>query len=381
MGMRTDPDELKELLEAIDIGAYLDREGIDYRAGMGSRGPQYNLRECPVCGNDKWKVFLNQASGLGNCFAGSHPPGKNFNKWTFIRAHLGGEEIHPSAVIDELKRLAREMGWRKRRTVSVETKVDPGSPELPPHYRFPIRGKNLAYLENRGFDLAIVNYFDWRFCLKGYFPWVDLEGVTRYQDFSKRVLLPVYDLDGKLVTFQGRDITGTAEKKYLFPIGFAVTAEHLYNGHNVMGTKRVVVGEGVFDVAALKVALDGDSALRDVVAVGTFGKHVSFGSEQSQLEKFRQLKARGVEEVTFMWDGEVIATDDAVDCGKMVAGLGLRVRIAMLPPEKDPNEVPAAVVRQAFYSARLLNAVTAVEIKMLRRQMNAANESAKVANL
>jgi DNA primase len=101
--------------------------------------------------------------------------------------------------------------------------------------------------------------------------------------YNRRVLIPIYDLDGKLVSFQGRDITGTAEKKYLFPPGYArATGEHLYNGHNVIGRPSdVVVGEGAFDVIAIKVAFDADPTLRDVVPVGTFGKHLSHGAPQT----------------------------------------------------------------------------------------------------
>jgi DNA primase len=130
------------------------------------------------------------------------------------------------------------------------------------------------------------------------------------------------------------------------------------------------VGEGAFDVAATKIALDGDAELRDVVPVGTFGKHLSSGSENSQLAKFQTLKARGVEEITLMWDGEVQATDDAITAGLLLKSIGFRVRVAMLPPGKDPNEVPADVVRAAFYQAKLLDRKSALEIMTLRRRMN-----------
>jgi DNA primase len=163
-----------------------------------------------------------------------------------------------------------------------------------------------------------------------------------FQNFRRRVLIPVYDLDGVLVSFQGRDITGSAEQKYLFPIGYAVTGSHLYNGHNVSGTTRIVVGEGAFDVAAIKVAFDADPALRDVVAVGTFGKHLSFGEPGSQLEKFRRLKdERGIDRGDARCGTARCARPTTRSTPRSCcAGIGFKVRIAMLPPEKDPNEVP-----------------------------------------
>ncbi len=98
-------EEIIEILEKIDIEAYLDREGIEYRGPYGSSGLQLNLKTCPVCGGDKWKVFLNAESGLGNCFSGSCDT--KFNKWKFIRAHteLGGHALdeHIMAVGAEIR--------------------------------------------------------------------------------------------------------------------------------------------------------------------------------------------------------------------------------------------------------------------------------------
>jgi DNA primase len=367
--MSYDRDELKELTEAFDLELFLDQEGLRYRRGMGSRGPQLNLQDCPFCGNTKWKVFVNAESGLGNCFHGDCE--KTFNKPQLVKQIRG---TGFTEAVEFMRSEARRNGWRARRTVSTATVSDRGSPKLPAHLTLPIRGKHLAYLANRGIDLATSHYFDLRYCHAGRFTYHLSDGVPRHQNFSRRVLIPIYDLDGKLVSFQGRDITDSAEQKYLFPIGYAVTGSHLYNGHNVLGTKRLVVGEGAFDVAAIKVAFDADAALRDVVAVGTFGKHLSFGTPDSQLERFRRLKVeRGVEEVTLMWDAEVRATDDAVNAAKMLRAVGFKVRIAMLPPEKDPNEVPPDVVRRAFYAAKPYDAVSALSVMMERRRTNAAS--------
>lgn len=353
---------LGEVLERLDIGAYLDREGIEYRETHGSSGAQYNLRECPCCGTAKWKVFLNVETGLGNCFSGSC--NAHFNKFTFIRAHSGLDNSKTAAHIFQV---AKEMGWRPPRKSTVAVTMSSKAIKLPYSLELPINGRNLAYLENRGITLDIAKYFHLRFCMKGLLSYEDQYGNTKFQDFSKRIIIPVFDLDGQLVSFQARDITGTAEKKYLFPNGFASTGVHLFNGHNVHNTTRIVVGEGVFDVAATKIALDGDADLRDVVPVGTFGKHLSYGSEQSQLAKFIELQKRGVKEVTMMWDGELKATDDAIVAGEMLKGIGLNVKVAMLPAGKDPNEVPPEVVRAAFWKALPLTPANAVKIRMMRR--------------
>ncbi|MFP3366609.1 hypothetical protein R0J93_23475, partial [Pseudoalteromonas sp. SIMBA_148] len=71
-----------------------------------------------------------------------------------------------------------------------------------------------------------------------------LNGDKRYQDFSGRVIIPVLDLMGSLKTFQGRDITGTAEDKYRFATGMPASGAYLYNGHNALGKKHLIVCEG-----------------------------------------------------------------------------------------------------------------------------------------
>jgi DNA primase len=358
--------ELRELLDAIDIGYWLDREGVEYRPTMGSRGPQYNIKHCPVCGNSSWKVYLNQESGLGNCFAGDHPPGQNFNKWRFIRAQLSGSST--PMVVEHIRQIAREHGWRPARIISASVEMENMEVELPPSFELPIKGKHLAYLANRDIGIDLARYFHLRYCHKGNYRY-RVAGDWRFQDYSGRVIIPIFDLDGKLVTFQGRDITGSQDPKYLFPPGLTATGKHLFNGLNVHTTKRIVVGEGAFDVMALKVALDVDPALRDVVPIGTFGKHLSHGSDDDQNAKFAILRARGVEDVTMMWDGEVPATDAAILAGRLLLQHGFKVRIGMLPAGKDPNEVAPDVVRRCYYEAMPLEGA-GYKIMMRRRTMN-----------
>lgn len=358
--------ELSEILEQVDMGWWLSREGLDYREANGSSGRQLNVRCCPVCNTAKWKVYLNAETGLGNCFGGDHPPGENFTKFNFIQAQLG---LTRKGTVDYLQALAPELGYKRKRLSSVM--VRPEDPGLFGVLQLPINGRNLAYLENRGFNLDYVRYFGWGYVHQGYYRYRMPDG-WKFTDFSRRIYLPVFDLDGNYVTFQGRDVTGAAEKKYLFPTGMPASGAYLYNGNNVAaGTAHIVVGEGVFDVAAIKKALDEDPGLRDVVPVGTFGMHLSSGDGASQLNAFAALYARGVRRVTLMWDGELRATQAAVEAGMLLRQIGFEVFIAQLPPDKDPNEVAPSVVRQAFYQAVRLDATSRLRIVIDRMRASA----------
>lgn len=352
--------ELVEALELIDMESWLDREGVRYKVTRGSRGTQLNIKECPVCGNGNWKVYLNADSGLGNCFHGDCE--SKFNKWSFIKANLGS--IENRLVVDHVMTIAKEIGWRPKKQ-SQAVNMDVTDLKVPNSYPIPFQGKNSAYLARRNISVDAAKYFQLRFCKSAKF-WYVHEGNKRYQDYSNRIIIPIFDLMGDLVSFQGRDTTATAEKKYLFPPGFASTGKYLYNGHNAMGVEHIVINEGVFDVIATKIALDEDNALRSIVPVGSFGKSLSDG-EDSQFTQLLKLRARGLKVITFMWDGEKNAIMAAVKAALAIRKLGLVVRVAVLPKDKDPNELPAEVVRQCFYEATEINQKTAA-IFMLRFQ-------------
>lgn len=362
--MHTESD-LEELLERIDIETFLDREGRRYRHTHGRSGPQLYVEECPVCGAN-WKVYLNQATGVGNCFGGSHPPEERiFTKWRFIKACF--PEANGRQVYEYVKHVAAEQGWRPKRVTSAAVEQKAIEWKLPPSVPLPFKGRNISYLDNRGITPDYAGYFHLRYAPVGsVFPYkVDEE--FHFQDYSRRVLIPVYDLNGKLATFQGRDTTGVAEDKYLFPPGLPGSGTFVYNAFNVRDTKRIVVGEGVFDVAAIKIAFDQEHDLRDVVPVGTFGKHLSSGEGNTQLAVFKMLRERGIEEVTFMWDGEPLAIDAALTACVLLLPYGFRLRVATLPFKKDPNEVAPAIVRKAFYEATAYSNVAAIALRMRYR--------------
>jgi len=337
----------QELSDALDLEFWCEREGIEFKPTRGSSGPQLNLRECPVCGDRRYRVYMNAETGAGNCFVCN----ETFSKLKFIKAYLG---LEWREVFKHVQEVLLEQGWRPKRTITaaVEMKEEivlPLSVPLPTE-----DGQNLVYLERRGIDGELARYFHLRFCREGWWRYRNDVGSTVAQPFDNRVIIPVFDLDGTLVTFQGRDITGTSDRKYLFPATLPGTGRFLYNGQNAVKARRVVMGEGAFDVIALKKALDEDVNLRDVVPVGSFGKHLSYGTSDGndQLGRFLQLRRDGLEEVTIMWDGEEKALLSALDAASLIHRIGVKVRIALLPPGKDPNEVDGSVVRQVFYEAK-----------------------------
>lgn len=356
-------EELQEVLDTLDIEDYLSLEGVDFKITPGTSGVQLNLKECPRCGGNSWKVYLNMDSGLGNCFHGSCVGEPGFNKFSFIQ-YLHGDT--PSATIRRIKQYALEAGWRPKRKISVATNNDlkvelPESIELPgPNNTMP------KYLVTRNVPADIAAYFSLRYCSSGDFKYEDpVTGENKQQSYDRRIIIPVFDLEGTLKTFQGRDITDESDRKYLFPPGLSGTGRYLYNGHNCIGQEHIVVGEGAFDVFAIKMALDEHEDLRQIGQVGTFGKSISDLSDgDSQLTAFIALMVFGLKEITFMWDGEKSTLLSAVDAAQKVSSIGLKCNLAQLPENKDPAEATPAEVVSAFRRAKPVTRASAVQLKL-----------------
>jgi DNA primase len=339
--------ELDELIDRLDMASYLDYSGIEYRNTVGRSGPQLWLKECPSCGGSKWKVYIGEETGLGSCFHGGCEL-ERFNKWAFVKAVLGASSNKD--VFNHLKQVSIHLGWRPKRQAKA-TALETPEVKLPESVELPdVNGDVPEYLARRGVTPELCSYYQLRYCHEGYFGYTK-NGRKCWQNFSNRILIPIFDMRGSLACFQGRDITGSAEPKYQFPPQIASAGCFLYDGHNAWGARRLVIGEGAFDVISIRAAFDEDMETRNCAAVGTFGMHLSAGTDgNSQVQKLVELKREGLEEVTFMWDGEKKAISAALEQATILARLGFKVRVAMLPHDKDPNEVPSAVVRQCFHA-------------------------------
>lgn len=338
-----------EELEELDMEFFLERESVPFRVSRGVSGAQLHIQTCPSCRDNRWRTYFGLDSGRGNCFV----CGQGFSKLNFIHHQLDHGDNQWGDTFRAVEELLREQGWRPKRAAMV--KVETGEVVLPISDPIPdANGLNLDYLEQRGITADIAKYFELRHCQFGWWKFRGEDGETKLQNFQERIIIPVFDIDGVLKTFQGRDTTGKSERKYLFPKELPGTGRYILNAHNCVASARACMGEGFFDVAAIKVAFDEDVQLRDVTALGSFGKHLSYGEPtgDDQLGRFHWLKQRGLKEVTLMWDGEVNALKAALEAAKKITGIGIKVRIALLPFERDPNEVTPDVVRAAYYGAK-----------------------------
>lgn len=338
-------NEIGDLLDAVDLEWLLEREGISYKESYGRSGRQLNARTCPFCHVSQYKVYINAETGVGNCFSGSCPQG-TFSKWSLIG---GIFEAKGKALVDILKSLAKEQGWRPKELKSALTFQDLNTLDIP-EGAMPVsdQAEMPEYLARRGIEKELAKYFSLHYGDTATWKYLNPDGREGKQDYSKRIILPIFDMDGAMVSFQGRDTTGEAEQRYLFPPGFASAGAYLYNGCNVVdGTETVVLCEGVFDVIQTKRALDSDETTKDIVPIGSFGMHLSSGnpSGDDQLGRLRQLKQKGLKNVIFLWDGERKAFEGAIAAALRCKEVGLVPSIAFLEDGKDPgNSYPSKII-------------------------------------
>lgn len=352
-----------EALEALDMEYVLGDEGVDYKTVWGRSGRQLNVRCCPFCGNSKYKVYINSDTGLGNCFAGSCNQG-TFNKWQFLRELY---DLNPKDLQAKIEMMAQNQGWRPKET---PVKFDPGPlEELPANRRVVDLPAMPRYLQGRGITASIADHFDLRYSDNGKFSVKGPDGKTVTQDYSNRIIIPIYNLEGELVSFQGRDATGTAEKRYMFPPMYSSTGSQLYNIHNWRkGMDAVVITEGPFDAIGVKKALDAYCWDRQVLATCSFGMSFSESSQQDdQINRLLELKEQGLKTVYLMWDNEGPAIKAAIEAARKILRYGFDVRVCKLKVSKDPGDAPIPEIYEAIVGAHRIE--SPLQAMLLERKL------------
>jgi DNA primase len=350
-------------LDNFDIEQIVAFEGYEYRLSNGNSGLQLNVKTCPSCHRDDYKVYLNAETGYGNCFG----CGIGYNKYKFVKLSRG------LAVHKEVMRYFESMGnyvsYRPRPTPVSSRELNKDW-VLPQNYLIELEDQVPAYLKDRGVDAKLCKRFDLRVCEYGFYHYTDFHDKERAVDFSQRIIIPVKDYEGNLVTFQGRDITGKAEKKYLFPNMLPGTARYIYNADYAIRNKakRVVLNEGAFDVFATTKALESDLKYNGYVACGTFGKHLSMAKTnvqvEDQLSDLMRLKQAGVEEFIILWDGERKAILAALESVIRLNNFGFNATLATLSGGFDPAEVSPEVLLKAIDDRRYPTTLEIIRMKL-----------------
>lgn len=259
--------------------------------------------QCPLCGDHSNHGSFGIDKGDYQCW---RCPGCSPTRALSLAARL------PLA---EAQRLIRDYTTGSVHTSAPERKTAtgkilegiPGGALEQPH---------IDYLHKRNFRAQQLVE---RYGIKGTGP----TSIWKGSDFRLRIIIPIYDLDGNLVNFQGRDITGKQDLRYKgCPVAEAgVHHKHLlYGAHLARDLDRIVVVEGVFDQWRMGPG-----------SVATFG--TSMTREQvSLLTRWP--------EVVFLFDPEDEAQEHARAAARDIASCGNKVWVARADLGKNPKGEP-----------------------------------------
>lgn len=284
---------------SFDILSFLRDHGINYR-DEGHKHCQSGWMNlpCPFCvGNPGWHLGFNLQNEYFKCWRCGW---KDTDK--VIKALTGSSK-------DDLKKL--KGSYRRRSKTRSDTNIRVrrvGKVTLPSSCK-ELSEIHKRYLRERGFD---PDYLEEVWGLKGTGP---------IGSYKFRVIAPIY-LHGKLISYQGRDITDKHSLKYKACKKEKELMDHkdsLY-GYDLVPGEGVVVVEGITDAWRLGAG-----------AVSTFG--IEF--KHSQISLLKNFK-----EVFILFDSDPQAQIQARKLAGMLSAFNISIEILEID-KGDPADMSA----------------------------------------
>jgi DNA primase len=347
-GSRFERDgHLQDIFDALDLEEWLEYHSLDYRRTAG--GDNLQLKVCPVCHDDRWRVYMERNKKLGVCFHADC--NARFNLFKFACAMFDGDKRRTIAHFEDYgSRILH-----RPRKVEVIKPVILGDLVLPESVALPTpEGHTHPYLIDRSVLLTTQSRFGLRWCEKGVWNYADTAGVNRSLRYDNRILFPVFDLDNRCRTFVGRDTTGDSSLRYLFPPRLPSAASFFYGAELAQEAEHLIIGEGPFDCLAIHQALEHPD-FHNCAALGSFGLSIGHGDSEGndQLGQLLRLRRGAARRVTMLWDGEANALRHALDAASLLTRNGFAVNIGLLPLDADPSSVDTTTIRRAIADACL----------------------------
>jgi 5S rRNA maturation endonuclease (ribonuclease M5) len=298
---------------------------------------------CPMCDDKRFRFYIctnpNQLSKSGKLFACyCH---NEQQAYSLAEVYSIVENIHIAEAHKVMEGTNEESAYSEfdgildllledDRKVIVEKKERKIVP-LPDKY-IPLHGISRdrwesiipTYLKDvRKLSYETCNKYQLGFTLNGYSVW------------SNRLVIPIY-LDNELITYQGRFMGETKNKKYYFETirdEFIKIGDCLYNIDNIDKKQRyVILCEGAFDVWAIVRA-------GYTNCVASFGKHLTDNALNRIIRDF--------DRIYILWD-----KDAKLEIEKLVKRLRGFVEVYIVKLDgKDPDASTSEAVKLAIESS------------------------------
>ncbi|MBR4514176.1 MAG: DNA primase [Lachnospiraceae bacterium] len=206
--------------------------------------------------------------------------------------------------------------------------------------------KGLEYYKNRGFTDETMHSFGLGYAdiyENDLYKYLKGKGFTDYEirdaglcelnektggrdAFWNRVMVPIYDINGKVIAFGGR-VLGDGKPKYVNTKATDVfdKSRNLYALHIAKKSKRrgMIMCEGYMDVISLHQAGFDN-------AVATLGTAVTIGHAS--------LVKRYTDEVYLSYDSDEAGVKAAIKASDIFRQVGISARVVDMRPYKDPDE-------------------------------------------
>jgi DNA primase len=298
---------------AIKRGVSLESVLRQYRVQLRRYGRDQYRGCCPIHGGEGRDAFhVNLTRSIFHCFA----CGAGGTVLDFMAAMEGCTLREAAAKLQPLTPPANPASLNKNKLVT-EKRAAPGP------LGFALRDVDSThpYLATRG----IANQTAMDFGV-GFYPGPGL--------LSGRLVIPIHNAQGELVAYCGRSLDGT-QPRYRFPPGFA-KSQILFNFHRAAATgdSSVVVVEGFFDCFNIYQA-----GIRSVVAL--MGARLYKTPERALIERFRH--------VVVMLDGDATGQNASQAIARSLRRQHCAFRLVRLPPNAQPDQLPADVIRDILH--------------------------------
>ena len=276
-----------------DAERFCQDHGIDYDDHNSHRG--WIHISCPYCNDTSYHLGINTKQGYTKCWR------CQYHWLPKIVAEITGQNI-----------------GRAQNTIANYSEgetLNEYRPERPSEILLPNEFKKLdplhyGYLKARQFAPHVARKWG-------------LLGTGSFGAYSHRIIIPIY-LDGVLISFQGRDISGLSTAKYkacqekdeVYP-----HQQSLYGIDFTQSKSTVVIVEGVTDVWRLGPG-----------AVATFGIEWTTPQARMIANRFKKF--------SILFDAEPQAQEQGEKLYQYLTGRGLKGELAILEKEgMDPGSL------------------------------------------
>lgn len=274
-----------------------------------SGGLQMQLLECPFCGHSATdnRTYVGVKTQLGFC----HHCSTGFNAKKFISIFEGVSYKKAEEILDDTEGFA---------SFDKEIVEDVVHVEMPKTISISESEEASEYLSERGIGHDVIEHFHLSYCVRNIS--VDINGYSKKFTTKRRIFIPIYDVDGNMLSWQARDCSGLATNKYLFPPQFK-SNEYLFNSHGVESNPEyIIICEGVFDVFGWY-----KNGFKNAIA--TFGKKIS----PIQIDIIKNINPG---KIYMAWDND--AFKSKYEFCEKYGYLFKDIMIVTMPKNKDADE-------------------------------------------